>query len=102
MAESESRAPQGDPTNTRPAEIDTAETSRAQRYVAGLHRRRAASWRLPVLESGRSDPWRYDPLPLTDCQLDGWRAAVVHLRGHGLEAIVPLAVWRALRERNTA
>jgi hypothetical protein len=102
MAAYEDRAPQGDPATERPAEVDTAEVSRAQRYVTGLGRRRAAAYRVPVLESGCSDPWRYDPLPLTDCQLDGWQAAMVHLRGHGLTAIVPLAVWRALRERGAA
>jgi hypothetical protein len=71
-------------------------------YPARLRLRRAASYRLPVLESGRSDPWHYDELPLTDHQLDAWQATVVHLRGHGFEAIVPVAVWRALRERGVA
>ena len=71
-------------------------------YPAQLRRRREASYRLPVLECGRSDPWYYDPLPLSDNQLDGWVATVVHLEGHGLTAIVPVAVWRALKKRYAA
>lgn len=43
-----------------------------------LRTRRAASQRLPVLESGRSDPWFYDP------PIAGYEAAVRHLVDHGL------------------
>ena len=46
--------------------------------VAGLHRRRRESWRLPVLESGRSEPWYYAP------QAAGYEEAAHHLLGHGL------------------
>jgi hypothetical protein len=58
-----------------------------------MHRRRAASWRLPVLDSGRSDPWHYD-----DPGVLGYEAAAAHLLGHGLlpspnqEGL--LAMWR--------
>jgi len=68
-------------------------------YADRLRRRRAASYRLPVLESGRSDPWHYDEPPLTDHQLDAWLAAIDHLAELGIPAIVPVCVRRALRRR---
>ena len=71
-------------------------------YPAQLRRRREASWRLPVLESGRSDPWRYNDPPLTDHELDGWLAAIAHLAGLDLPAIVPASVRRVLRRRDAA
>jgi hypothetical protein len=71
-------------------------------YPAQLRRRREASWRLPVLESGRSDPWHYDDPPLTDHQLDAWDATIHHLATFYLPAIVPAPVRRALRERGAA
>lgn len=40
--------------------------------------RRAASWRLPVLDSRRADPWWYEPPSA------GYEAAAHHLLGHGL------------------
>jgi hypothetical protein len=55
-----------------------------------LHLRRAASWRLPVQESGRrADPWFYDP------PTAGYEAAVHHLLGHGL---TPTPNHAALRD----
>jgi hypothetical protein len=71
-------------------------------YPTDLRRRRAASWRLPVLESGRSDLWHYEQLPLTDHQLDAWVATIAHLDDHGVPAIVPVSVHRALRRRYAA
>ena len=64
-----------------------------------LARRRAASARLPVLACGRADPWFYAPLPLTDHQLDGWRATARHVLGAGLVPGVPLGALRALYRR---
>lgn len=50
-------------------------------------RRRRASHRLPVLDCGHSDPWRsWRPEHVSDLQVDGYRAAVQHLRAHGLLA----------------
>jgi hypothetical protein len=43
-----------------------------------LRTRRAASWRLPVLESGQSDPWWYAP----PCA--GYEDAAAHLLELGL------------------
>ncbi|MFZ0715007.1 hypothetical protein [Mycobacterium sp.] len=64
-----------------------------------MKRRRAASWRLPILDSGRSDPWRHDEPPATDHQLDAWLAAVAHLDERGTPGIVPASVLLALRGR---
>jgi hypothetical protein len=52
-------------------------------------------WRLPPL---------YEPLPLTEHQLDGATAAAEHLLAHQLPPIFPLPVIRALwhRERGLA
>jgi hypothetical protein len=73
-------------------------------YLAGLRRRREASYRLPPLDCGCRDPWPcrcYEPPP-SDHQLDGWVATIVHLADHGLQGIVPVSVRRALKERDAA
>ncbi len=64
-----------------------------------LARRRAASRRLPVGACGRADPWYYDEPPLTDHQLDGWRAAARHVLGAGVVPRVPVEALRALYRR---
>jgi hypothetical protein len=56
-----------------------------------LHRRRSASWRLPVLDSGRSEPWLYGDGPA----LRGYEDAAVHLLSLGL---TPAPNLPALRE----
>jgi hypothetical protein len=48
-------------------------------YIDGLRRRRAGSYRLPVLDCGRSDPWHYD-----EPGERGYLEAAAHLLGHGL------------------
>lgn len=58
--------------------------------VAQLRNRRRASWRQPSLESGHSDPWRYEP-PGTR----GYAEAVQHLLGHNL---LPAPNHAALQE----
>jgi hypothetical protein len=64
-------------TSTTPI---ATEQSNAYSYAHGLRLRRAASWRLPVLDhSGRSDPWWY-PEP----GIRGYEQAAHHLLGHGL------------------
>jgi hypothetical protein len=113
MTESEDRVPLLDPAHTRPAEVDTAKRSSGGRHrgdelLAQLRRRYEAAQRLPggdplspaerALGRSREHPHPDRP-PLTEVQLDGWRAAILHLHGHGLTAIVPLSVWRALRRR---
>ena len=62
-------------------------------FCRQLHLRRAASRRLPSLDSGRSDPWFYEPAGAS-----GYELAVAHLLELGLlpapnrEALV--AMWR--------
>lgn len=51
---------------------------RHELHAARLRCRRAASWRLPVLESGHADPWRY-PAPGER----GYPEAAEHLLTHG-------------------
>jgi hypothetical protein len=81
-------------------------------YPAQLRRRREASYRLVPLDCGCRDPWPcrcherchccgHEPPP-SDHELDGWVAAITHLADHGLRAIVPPTVRRALRERYAA
>jgi hypothetical protein len=64
--------------------------------VAGLRRRRAASWRCVPLPDGGRDP--LDPAPSgrpTAREREAWRAAEAHLRTVGYVPIVPAAVCRA-------
>jgi hypothetical protein len=83
----------GHPTT---AEVDTRKPTApvvrqcAADTVARLHRRRAASRRLPVLDSSRSDPWHYEPP-----RVRGYEEAARHLLGHGL---TPAPNSAALRE----
>ncbi len=65
-------------TPTNPI-IFTSTLDSADRDIVSQHRgRRAASRRLPVQESRRSDPWWYDP------PAAGYEDAVNHLLGQGL------------------
>lgn len=64
--------------------------SSARDHVAGLRRRRGASWRIPG-----GDPWRYSAPPPTDRQIDGWTAATLHLLDGRLTPLVPAEVRRA-------
>lgn len=92
-------------TTTAPAPEDTDrdEGSAAAAYVAGLRRRRAASWRCPPLDCGRRDPLDLDPRPgirhrqavaaerTAQREAASWAAAVAHLGelGHRVEFAVP-------------
>jgi hypothetical protein len=74
MADNRSRAPQQNPADTRPDEIDTAEGSSGTRqpgygkeFEARHRRRREAAKRLPPLpHSGRRDPLTYREV--ADCR----------------------------------
>jgi hypothetical protein len=82
------------------ATTTAADGCQGSEYAAGLRLRRGASWRLPVLDhSGRSDPWHYDEVPLTEHQADTWHATVDHLAGAGLVPLVSLEVRRELWRR---
>jgi hypothetical protein len=70
--------------------------------VAGWLRRRRAAQRLMPLDCGCADPWpcrcrRADPL--TDHQVDGWRAAALDIIEDGHAPIVPVEVVRRLWKR---
>jgi hypothetical protein len=59
-----------------------------------LRLRRAASYRLPVLESARSDPWHYDA-----SGIGGYEAATAHLLEVGLTPAPDLDGLRVMRRR---
>jgi hypothetical protein len=66
---------------TRPVPVLLARLSNGRQRMTvprQLRRRRAASRRLPVLESGNADPWHYEP------PTAGYEAAAAHLLGCGL------------------
>ncbi|SBS73709.1 conserved hypothetical protein [uncultured Mycobacterium sp.] len=89
------------PTNEkRPAGngADSTTTGCTQ-YIAGLHRRRAASWRTEPLHSGHRDPWRYDDPEPTERMVDGYRDAVEHLGILGLTAAPRIPEMRVLWRR---
>jgi len=69
--------------------------------AAALRRRRAASYRLPVLECGRSDPWYYAPPAPSERTADGYYAAAAHLIGMGLLPAPDLGAMRILWRRDT-
>ncbi|MGH3511657.1 MAG: hypothetical protein ACRDRB_05195 [Pseudonocardiaceae bacterium] len=62
---------------------------------AQLRRRRAASRRLPPLPDGRRDPLDSTHEPITDAEIDAWRATWSHLDRLGLPAIIPSRVVAA-------
>lgn len=65
-----------------------------------LRRRRAASWRMEPLTSGRRDPWqRYDDPEPSERLVDGYRDAVAHLGFLGLTAAPRIPEMRALWRR---
>ncbi|MGH3542481.1 MAG: hypothetical protein ACRD0H_04700 [Actinomycetes bacterium] len=66
---------------------------------AALRRRRAASWRLPPLADGRRDPLDSADEPITDAEIDAWRATWLHLHRLDLPAVVPAHVLAAGRAR---
>jgi hypothetical protein len=53
-------------------------TANRTAIARGLRQRRCASWRLPVLDCGRSDPWWYAPSSA------GYEDAAAHLLELGL------------------
>jgi hypothetical protein len=74
----------------------------SQQYIAGLRRRRAATYRVPRLECGScADPWTcrcYDDPEPTPRMVDAYRDAVQTISGAGMTpaAFVPemRAMWR--------
>lgn len=67
-------------------------TPNATRYQRQLRLRRAASYRLHVLESGRSDPWHYPP------PTRGYPEAAQHLLECGLTPAPNQEALQAMRK----
>jgi hypothetical protein len=65
--------------------------------VAGLRRRRAASWRMECLACGCRDPWRpWRPERLSEKQIAAAVAAAGHLRDAGLQPVFDVPTLREL------
>ncbi|MGH3549766.1 MAG: hypothetical protein ACRDQU_17000 [Pseudonocardiaceae bacterium] len=64
-----------------------------------LRRRRAAACRCPPLPDGRRDPLDSADEPITDDEIDTWRATWLHLHRLDLPAVVPAHVLAAGRAR---
>lgn len=67
----------------------------SQSVPAELRRRRAAAWRCEPLADGLCDPLDPCDEPVSDGELDSWRAAWSHLDRVGLVAIIPERVLAA-------
>jgi hypothetical protein len=75
-------------------------TTLAHEYIAGLRRRRNASYRLPVLDHGHSDPWQpWRPEVISDVQADAAAAAVKHLDQICTPGLLDIDMRRALWRR---
>ena len=96
---STARRDRSNPPRTASADSDTSARQPGYGYAAGLRRRREASYRLPVLHSGRADPWHYPEPPLSALWLAGAEDAAVHLLGAGLPPLLSLDTIRALWHR---
>jgi hypothetical protein len=75
-------------------------------YVAGLRRRRAATFRTPPLECGCVDPWtgrRHEtPTDVSERQVDAYREAALTLLALGYAPAPNIPVMRVLWRRNGA
>jgi hypothetical protein len=80
------------------SKINHRQAADAVQCIAGLRRRRAAARRLPVLDSGRSDPWSYDRSRPSDKTVDAYQEAALHIFDAGMcpAAFMPemRALWR--------
>jgi hypothetical protein len=81
----------GDRESVSSAARQTHDTADAPPSVPEqFRRRRAASWRCePLPPDGRRDPLDPAAEPLTEREVDSWRAAWTHLHAFGLPAVVP-------------
>ena len=82
-----------EPTNGLGSHHTTSTSNDHTAVARRLRLRRGASYRLPVLESGRSDPWWYAP-PTAAYEL-----AAAHLLGHGLTPAPNREGLQAMRRR---
>jgi len=90
------------PTDPADVKVDNhPNATDATAIAVQLRRRRAASYRLPVLDCGRSDPWYYDRPELSERTADGYCAAALHLIAAGLLPAPDLGAMRILWRRDT-
>ena len=83
-----------------PRKESDSHTTLAQEYIAGLRRRRNASYRLPVLDHGHSDPWQpWRPEVISDVQADAAVAAIEHLDQICTPGLLDIDMRRALWRR---
>ena len=87
------------PAPPRETGTQTTTTVDTTDYIEGLHRRRASSYRLPVLDSGRADPWHYDRVQPSEKMVDAYRDAALTLSAAGLTPAALLPEMRALWRR---
>lgn len=75
-------------------------TTGCTQYIAGLHRRRAATYRAEPLKCSCRDPWTCkcysDSDDTTDQYIDGYRDAAQHLLAHGLTPAPNVVAMRGL------
>ncbi|BBZ04892.1 hypothetical protein MCHIJ_43290 [Mycolicibacterium chitae] len=70
-------------------------TAGCTQYIYGLRQRRAATYRLPVLDCGCRDPWTCH-CATPELTADSAVAAADHLRRHGLSPLFSVSQGRAL------
>jgi hypothetical protein len=75
----------------------------AHHYIAGLRRRRAATYRLPADDCSHADPWtckcHNSTDNTTDQYIDGYRDAARHLLAQGLTPAPNLPAMRGMWKR---
>jgi hypothetical protein len=79
--------------NHKALTITTADTDEPTAIARQLRHRRGASYRLPVLESGRADPWWYEPAS------SSYEAAATYLLECGLTPAPNREGLQAMRRR---
>jgi hypothetical protein len=103
MTPTKQSPPGGDPSGDQRTNDSSAELTAPHRHAlyGALHRRREASWRLPVLACGCSDPWpcRCSDPPPSAKMLDAATDAAGHLLACGLEPLFDVDTLRRLWRR---
>ena len=89
------------PTDPADVKVDNhTNATDATAIAVQLRRRRAASYRLPVLDSGRSDPWHYDPPEPSERTAEGYYATAQHLLAAGLLPAPNVPAMRVMWRRD--
>jgi hypothetical protein len=83
-----------------PSTVTTTASSDVTGIAVQLRRRRAASYRLPVLDSGHADPWFYDDIEPSERTADGYYAAAQHLIAAGFLPAPNIPAMRLMWRRD--